>query len=53
MSTKKAGVRQMWLTHYSPSLVRPDQYMDDVKEIFPDSYAGKDGKSMTICFDGD
>ncbi len=50
---KKAGVRQMWLTHYSPSLVRPDQYMDDVKKIFPDSYAGKDGKSMTICFDED
>ena len=50
---KKAGVQQMWLTHYSPSLVRPDLYMDEVKKIFPDSYAGKDGKSITLCFEED
>ena len=40
----------MWLTHYSPSLIRPDEYMDTVREIFPNAYPGKDGKSDRIEF---
>ena len=34
---KKANVAQMWLTHYSPSLIRPEEYMKEVKAIFPKS----------------
>ena len=44
---KKACVKEMWLTHYSPSLRHPEEYMDGVREIFPNSYVGKDGK--TAC----
>ena len=29
---KEAQVREMWLTHYSPSLTKPEEYMDDVRE---------------------
>jgi ribonuclease Z len=43
----------MWLTHYSPSLVRPDEFMDDVRAIFPQSYPGKDGKSVELNFEED
>ena len=32
---KEAQVKEMWLTHYSPSLTRPEQYMDEVRKIFP------------------
>ena len=32
---RDAGVKEMWLTHYSPSLIRPDEYMDMVRGIFP------------------
>ena len=32
---KEAGVKEMWLTHYSPSLTRPEEYMDEVRAIFP------------------
>ena len=32
---RDAGVKEMWLTHYSPSLIRPDEYMDDGKRNFP------------------
>jgi ribonuclease Z len=32
---KRAQPREMWLTHYSPSLNHPEDYMDDVKKIFP------------------
>ena len=43
---RDARVKEMWLTHYSPSLVRPDEFMDKVREIFPNAYPGKDGKSL-------
>jgi ribonuclease Z len=50
---RDAGVKEMWLTHYSPSLVRPDEFMDDVRAIFPQSYPGKDGKSVELNFEED
>lgn len=48
---KKAKVGQLWLTHYSPSLTRPEPFMDGVRKIFPNSYAGKDGKSIELQFE--
>ena len=47
---QKAQVEEMWLTHYSPSLIKPEVYMSDVRKIFPNAYAGKDRKSMTLEF---
>ena len=48
---RDAQVKEMWLTHYSPSLVRPDEFMDKVREIFPNAYPGKDGKSLELNFE--
>lgn len=48
---KQANPKEMWLTHYSPSLVRPEEFMDKVKDIFPRAVAGKDGKSVELDFD--
>ncbi len=50
---KEAGVREMWLTHYSPSLTRPSMYVDTAKAIFPDTIAAKDGRSVTLVFEED
>lgn len=50
---KKAEVKEMWLTHYSPSLVHPEPFMADVRKIFPNSIAGKDIKSATLMFEED
>ena len=50
---RDAEVGEMWLTHYSPSLVRPDDYMDTVREIFPKVWPGKDGKSVELNFEED
>ncbi len=47
---KKAGVGEMWLTHYSPSLTRPEEYMDDVRAIFFNAKAGKDAMSVELDF---
>ena len=48
---KRAGVREMWLTHYSPSLVHAENYLPQVREIFPDAFLGKDGKSVELMFE--
>ena len=48
---KEAEVGEMWLTHYSPSLTRPEPYMEDVRKIFPNAKAGKDGKSVDLMFE--
>lgn len=47
---KTAGVKEMWLTHYSPSLTYAENYMNDVREIFPQAKAGKDGMSVELDF---
>lgn len=47
---KEADVKEMWLTHYSPSLTKPEEFMDDVRKIFPNARAGKDCMSVTLEF---
>lgn len=47
---KDAGVKEMWLTHYSPSLTYPEEFMKDVREIFPNAKAGKDGMTVELDF---
>ncbi len=47
---KQAAVQEMWLTHYSPSLTWPEEYMQDVREIFPNAKAGKDAMSVVLEF---
>ena len=47
----QAKPSEMWLTHFSPSLVYPENYLEDVRKIFPETYLGKDGKSVTLTFD--
>ncbi len=48
---REAQAGEMWLTHYSPSLTRPEQYMNEVKKIFPAAKAGKDGMSAELMFE--
>lgn len=48
---KKANVKEMWLTHYSPSLVHPEEYADEVKKIFPNTKISKNGRMTTLEFE--
>lgn len=50
---RKADVGQMWLTHFSPSLKRPEPFMNEVKKIFPRALPGKDGMTMELDFEED
>lgn len=48
---KKADVKELWLTHYSPSLVHPEQYGDKVREIFENTIVTKDGRTCVLKFE--
>ena len=48
---KRANVRTMWLTHYSPALGYPENFIGDVRKIFQESYAAKDGMSTELKFE--
>ena len=48
---KEADVREMWLTHYSPSLNHPEEYMDEVRRIFPRAVAARDKRSAELVFE--
>ncbi len=50
---KAAEVKELWLTHYSPSLTYPEEYMGEVRKIFPAAKAGKDRKSVELDFEKD
>ena len=47
---KTAQVKELWLTHFSPSLVGAKGYMNQVREIFPNAHLGEDGKTVELDF---
>lgn len=48
---KKAQPKEMWLTHYSPSMLNPGAFHKDIKRIFPQTVTAKDGRTMTLRFE--
>ena len=48
---RDAKVKEMWLTHYSPSLVNPAEYLPEAKKIFSKTIAAKDGRSVELRFE--
>ena len=48
---RDAQVKELWLTHYSPSMVHPEWYMNDVKALFPGARLGRDGKTAELKFE--
>ena len=48
---KRAGAGRLWLTHFSPSLIYPENYMHSVRKIFKNTYPGEDGMTETLMFD--
>lgn len=48
---KKAEVSELWLTHYSPSLPRPEEFADEVRKVFPRTCVAKDRRTVTLRFE--
>ena len=47
---RAARVPELWLTHYSPSLLHPEEYLGEVRKIFPGTVAAKDGRTVELNF---
>lgn len=45
---KDSNVKELWLTHYSPSLTSPGIFLENAKNIFENTIAGYDLMSKTI-----
>ncbi|WMJ76313.1 MULTISPECIES: ribonuclease Z [unclassified Sedimentibacter] len=45
---KKANVKEMWLTHFSPSMTKPSEYIRYASNIFPNTKIGKDLMTVTL-----
>lgn len=50
---KNAGVTELWLTHFSPSLVYPKDYLHKARNIFKNAYVGKDRMTKSFKFEED
>ncbi len=47
---KESGSRELWLTHYSPSLKVPEEYIHEAASVFPNSFCGYDLKTAAFRF---
>jgi len=44
---------ELWLTHYSPSLTNPEEYLDNVQKVFSNAITGSDLMKKTLNFSRD
>lgn len=47
---KAADVKELWLTHYSPSMPNPKEFRDEVRKVFANTHTCKDGRSVDLAF---
>ncbi len=48
---KRAGVTELWLTHFSPALVKPKEFAHVAKKIFPNTLVAKDRQTIELRFE--
>ena len=47
----KAGVKRLWLVHYSPMITDPEQQLAQAQSVFPAAECGFDGKRITLHYE--
>lgn len=48
---KSANVKELWLTHFSPSMINPEEYLYIAKDIFNNTILGEDRIKKTLHFE--
>ena len=51
LAAKAGGVKELWLTHYSPSLPNPKAFRDTARAIFPKTETPRDGWNKSLTFE--
>ena len=47
---KEGEVSELWLTHFSPSLSNPEEYLENAKAIFQNTFIGEDRFTKSLNF---
>src|SRR5579875_1945470 len=47
----QAGARRLWLTHFSPSVTDPAEFLPVAREIFPNAEIGQPHRTLTLAFE--
>ncbi|MGN1318472.1 MAG: ribonuclease Z [Lachnospirales bacterium] len=50
---KEANVKELWLTHFSPAMPYPQDFIKNATSIFKNTILGKDRKTVTLMFEED
>lgn len=48
---KRAQPKELWLTHFSPSMIHPEQYLPKLRPVFANTRIVKDGRKLVLDFD--
>lgn len=46
-----ANVKELWLTHFSPSMIKPYRYEKMLKKMFSTTHVGEDRMTVTLTYD--
>lgn len=49
-TAQRAGAKELWLTHFSPSLNHPEEFLGTAAAVFPNTSLGSSGRRVTIQF---
>ena len=47
----QAGVKRLWLSHYSPMIKNPEDYIGNARAVFPEACCGYDGMGIKLNFE--
>lgn len=47
----QAGARRLWLTHFSPSVEHPAEFLPVAQAIFPNAEIGQPHRTLTLAFE--
>lgn len=47
---READAKQLWLTHFSPANPEPEQFLEELQNIFPETCIGTDGLYTELRF---
>ncbi len=50
-TAKEAGARRLWLTHFSPSMPCPEEYLSSARAFFPGAVCARDGEHTDLNFE--
>jgi ribonuclease Z len=50
---KKGNVKELWLTHFSTSMLKPELYIEETRKIFKNTIIGENGMKKSLNFEND